>query len=76
MLESIIDDVDAIFLTDYLYDDANYFMGDEWRDILINPRSHSNKFIGENFEYKEEYIIQSSESFHNKVGKAVLFVRK
>lgn len=67
---------DAIYLTSYLIDDENYYLGDEWRQIFYDPENIENKFISENFELKGEYKITSEENYEKQDARAVLLVRK
>ena len=67
---------DAIFLTSYLIDDENYFMGPEWRQAFENPKDIEDKFIVSNFEFKKEFMILSDETYEREPARAVLLVRK
>jgi len=67
---------DAIYLTSYLIDDENYYMDDEWRDILFNPESHNQQFIKDNYEYIGEFNIPTFETYEKIEGRAVLFTKK
>lgn len=67
---------DAIYLTSYLMNDENYYMGNEWRDIFFNPKSHNQQFIKDNYEYVGEFNIPATETYENIEGKAVLFTQK
>ena len=67
---------DAIYLTSYLVNDENYFMGDEWRQVFENPQNPKDEFISNNYELKGIYKIESSETYEKQDAKAVLFVRK
>lgn len=67
---------DAIYLTSYLMDDENYYMGEEWRDIFENPESHNNNFINENFKLKGIYRVSAEETYEKQEAKAILLVRK
>jgi len=67
---------DAIFLTSYLMDDENYYMGDEWRQVFYNPEKPENEFIAENYELKEVYQISTEETYEKQVARAVLLTRK
>ena len=67
---------DAIYLTSYLMDDENYYMGPEWRDVFYNPESPEDKYIAENFELKDVYKIASDENYERQEARAVLLVRK
>ena len=67
---------DAIYLTSYLIDDENYYMGEGWREIFNNPENHGNEFIAENYELKGIYDIASSETYEKQNARAILLVRK
>ena len=73
---------DVIYLTSYLIDDQNYFMGEEWRKIFENPMIFSTKdckgceFIKENYTLKGIYRISAAEDYERQDAKAVLFVKK
>jgi len=75
-LEGLEEQIDAIYLTSYLMDDENYYMGEEWRDILYNPETHGNEFIAENYELKAVYEISASETYEKQEARGVLFIRK
>lgn len=66
----------GIFLTNYLIDDENYYMGKEWRDIFFNPESHNQEYISNNYQYIGEFEVPASETYEKVDGKAVLFVKK
>ena len=67
---------DAIYLTSYLMDDENYYVGDEWRQIFYNPESPGNGFIKANYTLKGVYEIPASETYERKDARAVLLVKK
>lgn len=67
---------DAIYLTNYLIDDENYYMGDEWRQVFYNPERPEDRFIAENFELKEVYQVSAEENYEKQDARAVLLVRK
>ena len=67
---------DVIYLTSYLMDDENYYMGDEWRQIFYDPENPKDEFIAENYELKEVYEVSSSENYEKQDARAVLLVRK
>jgi 4-amino-4-deoxy-L-arabinose transferase-like glycosyltransferase len=73
---------DAIYLTSYLIDDENYFMGNGWRQIFENPRD-STKWICEGcaeiikeFNLKGVYQATADEDYERQDLKAMLLVRK
>ncbi len=73
---------DAIYLTNYLIDDENYLMGDEWKQILFNPDKPESWVcdgcdeIKNEFELGGKYFVGSKENFQNIEGSAVLLVRR
>ena len=67
---------DAIFLTSYLMDDENYYMGPEWRQVFENPEKIQEKFISENYKLKEIYSISADEDFEKQPARAVLLIKK
>jgi len=67
---------DAIYLTSYLIDDENYYMGDEWRQIFYNPEDPENEFIAENYELKKVIEIDSKDVYEKQDARAVLLVKK
>lgn len=73
---------DAIYLTSYLIDDENYYMGEDWRLIFNNP-SDSKKWtcddcsqIAKEFKLKEIYKIDHSENYERSDIGAILLVKK
>ncbi|HJX58979.1 MAG TPA: glycosyltransferase family 39 protein [Patescibacteria group bacterium] len=76
MLKDVGERVDAIYITDYLIDDENYYMGQEWRQILENPRHIQDKYISENYKLAGEFSVSSSETYEQQGSRAVLLVRK
>lgn len=67
---------DAIFLTSYLIDDENYFMGAEWRQIFKNPRSPQDEFIAQNYKLAKEFSISADETYERQEGRAILLVKR
>lgn len=67
---------DAIYLTNYLMDDENYYMGEEWRKIFDNPEKIEDKYISENYILKGIYKVSSEDNYERQEGRAVLLVRK
>lgn len=73
---------DAIYLTSYLIDDQNYYMGDSWRIIFKNSED-SKKWtcdgcseITKEFKFKGKYTIPASDNYENQDVNAILLVRK
>ena len=75
-LIDIKDDIDAIYLTSYLIDDENYYMGETWRKIFLNPKDHAIEFIRENYEFAGEFEVSPEETYENKPARSILLVRK
>ncbi|HJY98756.1 MAG TPA: glycosyltransferase family 39 protein [Patescibacteria group bacterium] len=73
---------DAIYLTSYLIDDENYYMGAGWRLMFYDPGNPKKwacdgcQKIAEEFELKMVYEISSEESYQREGTRAVLFVKK
>ncbi len=67
---------DAIYLTSYLMDDENYYMGEEWRKIFYNPESLDDQFISDNFILKGVYQISADDTYENQEAKAILLMKK
>jgi hypothetical protein len=73
---------DAIYLTSYLVDDENYYMGEGWRIIYNNP-SDQTKWtcdgcaeIAKEFRLKQVYTINSSETYERQDASAVLLIKR
>jgi len=73
---------DVIYLTSYKIDDANYYMGKDWRMIFENPEN-PNKWTCEGcpevakvFKLKRLDIISSVNNYEKHDGAAVLLVKK
>ena len=67
---------DAIFLTSYLMDDENYYMGSEWRQIFENPKSPKDEFVAKNYKFVGEFKVSADENYEKQEGRAILLVRK
>lgn len=67
---------DAIFLTSFLIDDENYFMGPEWRQAFLNPENIEDRFLVENYRFAGEFSVPADETYEKQDGRAVLLVRK
>lgn len=69
---------DYIYLTSYLMNDENYYMGKEWREIFNNPNDPNKwqcegcSFIRENYKLKAIYEIDSQTNYENQASKAIL----
>lgn len=73
---------DAIYLTSYLIDDENYYMGESWRQIFENP-ADSDKWvcdgcsqIAREFRLKGVYSVTPDQNYERQGAKGVLLVRK
>jgi 4-amino-4-deoxy-L-arabinose transferase-like glycosyltransferase len=66
---------DAIYLTSYLMDDENYYMGDGWREMFIDPTNHDQEAILDNFEFADEFDLPADDVYENKDHKSILLVR-
>lgn len=67
---------DAIYLTSYLMDDENYYMGSEWRQIFENPSNIEDPLIRENFELKGIYTVNADDTYERQDASAVLLIKK
>lgn len=68
--------VDAIYLTSYLMDDENNYMGSAWRQIFGNPTKIQDHYIAENFKLKTIFNIDASSDYEHQGARAILLVRK
>ena len=75
-LSDFVDDVDAIYLTSYLMDDENYYMGEAWRKVFNSPEMHDNDFLNENYELKGVYEIGAEDTYEREAARAILLVSK
>lgn len=75
-LTGMEDNVDAIYLTNYLIDDENYYMGEEWRQIFENPKSPKDEFIRKNYQFQGEFIVAEEDTYEKVGGRGILLVRK
>ncbi|KKS95343.1 MAG: hypothetical protein UV71_C0008G0015 [Microgenomates group bacterium GW2011_GWC1_43_13] len=73
---------DAIYLTSYLIDDENYYMGPDWRLIFNNP-SDPKKWtcegcgeIADEFTLKGVYQVSSSENYERQEASAIFLIKK
>jgi 4-amino-4-deoxy-L-arabinose transferase-like glycosyltransferase len=73
---------DAIYLTSYLMDDQNYYMGADWREIFNNP-TDTKKWtcggcgeIAEEFKLKGVYKISINEDYECQDASAILLIKK
>jgi 4-amino-4-deoxy-L-arabinose transferase-like glycosyltransferase len=72
---------DAIYLTSYLIDDQNYYMGADWRLIYNNP-DNAKKWvcdgcleISKEFTLKGVYSVPASDDYERQDAKAVLLIK-
>lgn len=70
--------IDVIYLTSYLINDENYYMGSEWRGVFNNPYDSSkwDEYIKDNYLLKRTFKIDAEEVYENQDATAVLLVRK
>lgn len=68
--------LDAIYLTSYLTDDENYYMGEEWKQIFLDPKNIKNEYISKNYKFKASFDIKAEDVYENYSAKAVLLVHK
>jgi 4-amino-4-deoxy-L-arabinose transferase-like glycosyltransferase len=61
--------VDAIYLTSYLMDDEDNYMGEGWRQIFSNPALTGYKLKG-------VYEIKAEETYERTPARAILLIRK
>jgi 4-amino-4-deoxy-L-arabinose transferase-like glycosyltransferase len=73
---------DAIYLTSYLIDDENYYMGTDWRQIFNNP-TDSKKWvcngcseIAKEFKLKGTFDIPAAQDYEKQDANAVLLIKK
>ncbi len=72
---------DAIYLTSYLIDDDNYYMGENWRMIFENPED-SKKWtcdgcaeIAKEFHLKGIYKVNADGNYEKENATGVLWIR-
>ena len=73
---------DAIYLTSYKMDDANYYMGEGWRMIFENP-GDSKKWtcdgcreIAKEYTLKDAYEVTASSNYERQNASAILLIKK
>ncbi len=67
---------DAVYITSYKMDDLNYKMGEEWRQILKDPKIPGNEFISKNYALKSIIEISASENYNKETARGILLVKK
>lgn len=73
---------DAIYLTSYLIDDANYYMGTDWRIIFDNPKDSELWIcdgcdeIAKEYTLKGIYEVNSNDNYERQDTSAVLLIKK
>jgi 4-amino-4-deoxy-L-arabinose transferase-like glycosyltransferase len=72
---------DAIYLTSYLIDDENYYMGASWRLIFDNP-TNSKKWtcdgcqeIAKEFKLKDVYSVTAATNYEKTDASAILLIK-
>lgn len=68
--------IDAVYITNYLIDDENYYLGDKWREILNDPVKINESVHGIEFEGYEVIEISQEETFENIPAEGVIIWRK
>lgn len=72
---------DAIYLTSYLIDDPNYYMGTDWRMIFENPNNPKKWTcdgcgeIAKEFKLKGIYSVSAGEDYEHIGASAILLVK-
>ena len=73
---------DAIYLTSYLIDDENYYMGADWREIFNNPANPQKWLcdgcneVFKEFKLKGIYKIPASQDYERQDANAILLIKK
>jgi 4-amino-4-deoxy-L-arabinose transferase-like glycosyltransferase len=73
---------DAIYLTSYLIDDPNYYMGADWRMVFDNPQNPDKWVcdgcgeIAKEFTLKNVYSVPASDNYERQDAKAVLLIKR
>ncbi len=72
---------DAIYLTSYLIDDENYYMGEDWRQIFENPLDPKKwtcagcPEIVKEFSLKGVYKINADSDYEKTDAKSILLIK-
>lgn len=72
---------DAIYLTSYKMDDANYYMGEGWRGIFENPEDETKwkcegcDEIAKEYELKGTFLIPANNVYERASASAILLIR-
>jgi len=64
---------DVIYLTSYKINDANYYMGEDWKEIFDNPQNQSILF---DYKFVGEYEFKAQDNYENEDGKSILLIRE
>lgn len=73
---------DGIYLTSYLMDDENYYMGANWREIFNNPTNSSKwacngcEEIAKEFRLAGVYNLDSSGDYERQDASAILLLKR
>lgn len=73
---------DAIYLTSYLINDENYYMGTNWRIIFENPENPKKWIcdgcvqIAKEFKLNGVYKVSAKDTYENQDAHAILLIRK
>jgi len=72
----------AIYLTSYLIDDQNYYMGNSWRGIFNNPNDSKEwicdgcQEIAKEFKLKGIYKVNAGEDYERQDASSMLLIKK
>jgi hypothetical protein len=73
---------DAIYLTSYLIDDQNYYMGSDWRMIFNNPKDPAKwtcdgcSEIAKEYTLKGVYKVSANGDYEKQDANAILLIKK
>jgi 4-amino-4-deoxy-L-arabinose transferase-like glycosyltransferase len=73
---------DAIYLTSYLIDDENYYMGADWRLIFNNPNDPKKwtcegcAEIAKEFQLKGLFKVVATEDYERQDASAIILIKK
>lgn len=73
---------DAIYLTSYMMDDENYYMGSDWRLIFENPKDPTKWIcegcseIAKEYSLKNVYTVNANDNYEKQDLKAILLIKK
>ncbi len=73
---------DAIYLTSYMMNDENYYLGNNWRLIFENPNTPAKwvcegcSEIAKKYSLNGIYTVSADDNYERQDAKAVLLVKK